>query len=357
MAITIGIIGAGNIVPAYLRTLRTQRKLRLVGIADAQPAAAQARAAEFGLPALDIDELLAGPAQVVLNLTPPLAHHEVGVQVLNAGKHLFTEKPLAARYDQGRELVALAAAKGLRLGCAPDTVLGAGCQAVRALVDGGAVGRIVAGSAHFMGHGPDHWHPNPDFFYRPGAGPLHDMGPYYISHLVHHLGPVASLQARARLTWAERVIPRGSNAGRTIKVEVPTTVVVQLRFAGGAEVDLTVSFDVWKHGHTPIELYGERGSILGHDPNQFGGKVRWSAEDGDWQTVRERRPYTTNSRGIGLLDMALALAQDRPHRCSAAFALHVLEVMDKALESAALGRRLSLDTTCERPAPLAGRLA
>jgi predicted dehydrogenase len=357
MVIQIGIIGVGNIFPAYLRTLRAQRKLRIVGVADAQPTVAQARAIEFGLQAMSIDALLASPASVILNITPPLAHHPVGLAVLNAGKHLFSEKPLAATFAQGKELVALAAANGLLLGCAPDTVLGAGSQAVRSLVDAGTVGRIVGGSAHFMGHGPDHWHPNPDFFYRPGAGPLHDMGPYYISHLVHHLGPVASLNANARMTWRERTIPRGANAGRKIKVEVPTTVVSQLRFAAGAEVSLTVSFDVWKHAHTPIELYGERGTILSHDPNMFGGKVRWSPEDGDWQTVRERRPYTVNSRGIGLLDMALAIEQDRPHRCSDAMALHVLEVMDKSLESAALGRAIELETTCERPVPMAGRLA
>ena len=356
MVIRVGIIGAGNIFPAYLNTLRKQRKVRFIGIADIQPAVAQARAAEFGLKAMTVDELLASPAQVVLNITPPLAHHAVGMAVLNAGKHLFNEKPLAATFAQGRELVALAAAKNLRLGCAPDTVLGAGSQTVRALVDAGAVGRIVGGSAHFMNHGPDHWHPNPDFFYGQGAGPLHDMGPYYISHLVHHLGPVAELNATARITWTERIVPRGANAGRRIKVEVPTTVVSRLRFASGAEVSLTVSFDVWKHQHTPIELHGEHGTILGHDPNKFGGTVRWSQQDGDWQTVRERRPYTANSRGIGLLDLALAIEQGRPHRCNEALALHVLEVMDKSLESAALARALALTTSCERPEALSARL-
>jgi predicted dehydrogenase len=356
MVIQVGIIGAGNIFPAYLNTLRKQRKVRIVGVADVQPAVAQARAAEAGLAALTVDELLNGPAQIVLNITPPLAHHAVGMAVLNSGKHLFSEKPLAATFAQGQELIALAAARGLRLGCAPDTVLGAGSQAVRALVDAGVVGRIVGGSAHFMNHGPDHWHPNPDFFYGHGAGPLHDMGPYYLSHLVHHLGPVAELNATARLTWRERVIPRGANTGRRIKVEVPTTVVSRLRFVSGAEVTLTVSFDVWKHDHPPIELHGENGTILGHDPNKFGGTVRWSQQDGAWQRVRERRPYATNSRGIGLLDMALAIENQQPHRCSGTLALHVLEVMDKSLESAASGRALALTTTCERPAALAARL-
>ncbi len=354
--IPIGIIGTGNIFPAYLRTLNASRKVRIVGIADGQPEVARTRAAEFGLNPMGLDDLLESDAALILNLTPPLAHHEVGLRVLRAGKHLYTEKPLAASYAQGRELVTLARRKKLRLGCAPDTVLGAGGQAVRALVDAGEVGRIVGGTAHFMNHGPDHWHPNPGFFYRHGAGPLHDVGVYYVSHLVHHLGPVASLSARARMTWRERVVPRGERAGQRIPVEVPTTVVTQLSFVSGAEITLTASFDTWKHAHTPIELYGERGTILGHDPNRFGGRVRWSREDGDWQTVRERRPYATNSRGIGLLDMALALDEGREHRCNEAYALHVLEVMDKSLESAALGKPLKLATRCERPAPVTARL-
>jgi predicted dehydrogenase len=357
MATRIGIIGTGNIFPAYLRTLQASKGIVIVGVADARPAAAKARAAESGLQALTIRQLLASDADIVLNLTPPAAHFEVGTQVLAAGKHLFTEKPLAASFAQGQALVKQARQAGLRIGCAPDTVLGAGCQTVRALVDAGAVGRIVGGSAHFMGHGPDHWHPNPAFFYQPGAGPMMDMGPYYISHLVHHLGPVRSLQAHNRITWKERVIPRGANAGKKIAVDTPTTVVAQLHFASGAEVTLTTSFDVWKHGHAPIELYGEQGTIVSHDPNLFGGTVRWSAQDGDWQTAKgARRPYTENSRGIGLLDMATAIAQGRPHRCNEAFALHVLEVMDKSLASGASGKAITLTTRCERPAPLTGKV-
>ncbi len=357
MTVRIGIIGTGNIFPAYLKTLAASKRVEIVGVADAKPAAAKARAAEFGLQALTIRQLLASDAEIVLSLTPPAVHFDVGTQVLASAKHLFTEKPLAATFAQGQALLKQARAAGLRIGCAPDTLLGAGCQTVRALVDAGAVGRIVGGSAHFMGHGPDHWHPNPAFFYQPGAGPMMDMGPYYISHLVHHLGPVAELQARARTTWEVRTIPRGANKGKKIKVDTPTTVVTQLRFASGAEVSLTTSFDVWKHGHTPIELYGENGTILSHDPNHFGGAVRFSEQDGDWQTAKPgQRPYTANSRGIGLLDMATAIAEKRPHRCNEAFALHVLEVMDKSLASGASGKAMKLTTTCERPALLTGKV-
>ena len=356
MTLALGIIGTGNIFPAYLRTLQRSRQLRLVGLADARPAAAKARAEETGLKAMSIDALLASDADIILNLTPPLAHHEIGMKVLAAGKHFFTEKPLAASFAQGKELVALARRRKLRIGCAPDTFLGAGAQAMRALVDAGTVGVIRHGTAFFMSHGPDHWHPNPGFFYQPGAGPMFDMGVYYLTHLVHHLGPVASVRGVAHTTHATRVIPFGDNAGKKIHVEVPTHVTSYLGFAGGAQVALTVSFDVWKHGHHPIELYGDDGSILGHDPNQFGGTVKFARRQDGWTRLADKRPYTTNSRGIGLIDMAQSIEAGRAHRCSEAMALHVLEVMERSLDAARSGKPQRLTTTCERPAPLAAKL-
>jgi predicted dehydrogenase len=354
--IGLGIIGTGNIFPAYLKTLQKCKRVHIVGIADADDAVAQRRATETGLRAFGIDALLAGDAQVILNLTPPLAHHESGLRVLPAGKHLFTETPLAARFEQGRELVELARARGLRLGCAPDTFLGAGAQALRALLDAGTIGTVRHGTAHFMGHGPDDWHPNPAFFYREGAGPMLDMGVYYVTHLVHALGPVRSLRGTAQVTQARRLIRSGANAGRTIEVEVPTHLVTLLHFAGGAQVVLTTSFDVWRHGHAPIELYGDEGTALGHDPNLFGGTVRWALQRGEWQRAPGGRPYHTNSRGIGLIDMVLALGEGRPHRCNEALALHVLEVLDGAVAAGRSGATLTLATTCERPAPLNARL-
>jgi predicted dehydrogenase len=356
MTLALGIIGAGNIFPAYLRTLKRSRQLRIVGLADAQPAAAQARAAEFGLQAMTIDALLASDADIILNLTPPLAHHTVGMQVLAAGKHFFTEKPLAATFAQGKELAALAQRKKLCIGCAPDTFLGAGAQATRALIDAGTVGPIRHGTAHFMSHGPDHWHPNPAFFYQPGAGPMFDMGPYYLTHLVHHLGPVASVSGTAHTTHKTRVIPFGDNAGKTIEVDVPTHVVSHLSFKRGAQIVLTVSFDVWQHGHRPIELYGDGGSILCHDPNLFGGTVKFARQKDAWSRLTDKRPYTTNSRGIGLIDMAQSIEAGRPHRCSEAMALHVLEVMERSLDAARIGKPQRITTTCERPAPLDAKL-
>ena len=280
----------------------------------------------------------------------------MGVEVLQAGKHFFTEKPLAASFAQGQALVALAQRKKLRIGCAPDTFLGAGAQTLRALIDAGTLGPVRHGSAHFMAHGPDHWHPNPAFFYQPGAGPLFDVGVYYVTHLVHHLGPVRSVRATAHVTHAVRTIPLGERKGQKIQVEVPTHIVSQLSFAGGAEVVLTSSFDVWKHSHPPIELYGDLGSASGPDPNLFGGRVRVAEPLGDWKTVRDKHPYHLNSRGIGLIDMALAIEAGRPHRCNEAFALHVLEVMDQSLAAARSGKAVTLRTSCERPEPLGGPL-
>ena len=356
MTLRLGIVGAGNILPAYLRTLERCRQLRIVGLADAKAAAAKARAAEFGLRAMSVERLLASDADIILNLTPPLAHHEIGVRALRAGKHFFTEKPLAATFAQGKELVALARRNKLRVGCAPDTFLGAGAQATRALIDAGAVGPIRHGTAHFMGHGPDHWHPNPAFFYQPGAGPLLDVGVYYVTHLVHHLGPVARVSGTAHITHRVRVIPFGANAGAEIPVAVPTHIVSQLEFASGARIVLTTSFDVWQHGHRPIELYGDDGSILGHDPNLFGGTVRFARQKDAWSRAPGGRPYTRNSRGIGLIDMAQSVEAGRPHRCSDVLALHVLEVMERALDAARTGKAQRITTRCERPAPLETKL-
>jgi predicted dehydrogenase len=356
MTIPLGIIGAGNIFPAYLRTIRRSRVFRIVGIADRDPAAARRRGEEFGIPAMPVAKLLASDASIILNLTPPLAHHGVGLAALSAGKHFFTEKPLASTFAEGKELIALARRKRLRIGCAPDTFLGAGAQTVRDLVDACSVGKIASGSAHFMTHGPDHWHPNPDFFYRPGAGPLFDVGVYYLTHLVNHLGPVAIARGATRLNRRTRVIPFGDRAGRKIRVEVPTHIVLQLEFASGADVMLAASFDVWQHRHPPLELYGENGTISSPDPNRFGGRVSYAVQNGKWRNALQPRPYRSNSRGIGLIDMAQSIDAGRPHRCSAELGLHVLEVMDRGLEAALSGKAARIETRCERPAAMTGPL-
>lgn len=362
MTLHLGIIGTGNIFPAYLRNLlKAQRAgtLKLVGIADADPAAAQRRAAEFpaaGLRALTVDEMLASEADVILNLTLPLAHHALGMRALQAGKHFFTEKPLAATFAQGKEMVALAKKKKLRLGCAPDTLLGAGAQTVRAQLDAGVIGPVRHGTAFFMNHGPDHWHPNPAFFYQPGAGPLFDVGVYHLSHLVHHLGPVAEVRGVTHLTHPVRTVPLGERQGQQIPVAVPTHIISHLTFASGANFVLTASFDVWQHTHAPFEFYGDDGTLLGPDPNRFGGQVKVARQNGAWARVTDKRPYHSNARGLGVVDMVRAIAEGRPHRCSDAMALHVLEAMEATLRSADSGKTVKLSSTCERPAPLDEKL-
>ncbi|MEN9384299.1 MAG: hypothetical protein RL323_1442 [Pseudomonadota bacterium] len=362
MTLKLGIIGAGNILPAYMRNLikaQKSRTLQVVGVADADPTAAQRRADEYahvGLRTHTLDELFQSNADVILNLTPPLAHHAMGLRALNAGKHFFTEKPLAATLAQGQELVALAKARGLRLGCAPDTLLGAGAQTVRAALDAGAIGAVRHGTAFFMNHGPDHWHPNPGFFYQPGAGPLFDVGVYHLSHLVYHFGPVASVRAVAHTTHRERTVPLGERQGQKIPVAVPTHIVCHLDFVNGTQFVLTSSFDVWRHAHQPFEFYGDDGTLIGPDPNQFGGVVKVCRQQGDWRKLKDKRPYHSNARGLGVVDMIRAIAENRPHRCSAEMALHVLEAMEASLASAAKGVAVTLQTTCERPAPLRERL-
>lgn len=349
----VGIIGAGDIFPAYARGLKAQPGIELVAVADLRPEAAALGAAEAGIRACSLPGLLAGEAEIIVNLTPPAVHRAVGEQVLAAGHHLYTEKPLAASFADGCALLEAAARAGRQIGCAPDTFLGAAGQAARAWVDGGQLGRIVAGQANMMERGPDDWHPNPTFFYGPGAGPLLDMGVYYLSQLVQLLGPVGRVSGMARTSWRTRVVPRGLRQGERIAVHTPTHVVAGLDFESGAFVTLTTSFDVWKHQAPQLELYGELGSLALPDPNGFDGPVKHCQADGDWQALTPPPGSTGRQRGIGVADMAAALREARAPRASGELGLHVLEIMDAVLRAADSGQAQALHTRCERPAPLA----
>jgi len=347
----LGIIGAGDIFPAYAKGLAAFGNVQLIAVADARPEAAAARGAEFGIAAMTPAQLLASEAEIIINLTPPAAHLAVGSEVLRAGKHLYTEKPLAASYAEGQALMEAAARSGRRIGCAPDTFLGGAGQAARALLDSGRLGRIVAGQACMMERGPDDWHPNPEFFYRPGAGPLMDMGVYYLTQLVQLLGPVRRVSGMAHSSWLQRTVPRGPRQGQRIEVQTPTHVVAGLEFEAGAFVTLSTSFDVWKHKNSHIELYGEQGSVVLPDPNQFGGDLSVCECDGDWQDLAPRA-FTGRLRGLGVAEMAWALRAGQPHRANGELALHVLEIMDATLRAAEKASPVLLGTRCERPAPL-----
>jgi predicted dehydrogenase len=355
----VGVIGCGAISSAYLTAARKFPVIEIVALADANPAAAEARAAEFGAPARSVDTLLADPAvEIVLNLTVPRAHVEVGLRAIAAGKHVYSEKPLGVTVAEARHLVEAAAASGVRLGCAPDTFLGGAHQTARQCVDEGLIGRPVGGTAFFMCPGHERWHPNPGFYYLAGGGPMLDMGPYYVTDLVNLLGPVASVSGVATRLRAERVVASKPLQGTRLPVEVATHVAGALLFADGAAVTMTMSFDVARHRHVPIELYGERGSLIVPDPNFFGGRIEFATADEDWREIPTRHAYADgNYRILGAADMAHAIRSGRPHRASGALALHALEVMEAFQTSSDSGRAVSVSTRPERPAPLPASLA
>jgi predicted dehydrogenase len=362
----VGVIGCGNISEAYFKGAARSELIRVKSCADLLPEAAKARAKEFGAKAIPVDALLADPdIQIVINLTVPLAHGPVSRQIITAGKHVYSEKPLAARFTEAQALMLAAAGRGVRVGCAPDTFLGAAHQACRRAIDAGRIGRPIAGAAAVLSHGMEHWHPNPEFFFRRGGGPIHDIGPYYVTQLVNLLGPVTRVIAQASIASATRTVTSEPRRGQVIEVEVPTTVNGVLSFASGANVSLGTSWDVWKHRRLPFEIYGTEGSMLVPDPNFFGGAPQVTARDSDWRELDIsahpfREPNRTLRSGaqvadyriVGLLDMAAALHQGRAHRANGDLALHVLEVLDAFERSSVEGRHVMIETPCERPEPL-----
>ena len=340
----VGIIGCGNISGIYLANCRKLPGLALVACADLALARARAKAAQHGIRAATVDELLADPdIDLVINLTIPSVHAEVSQRALAAGKHVYTEKPLATRRADGAATLALARAKGLRVGSAPDTFLGGGLQTCRKLIDAGAIGEPVAAVAFMTGHGPEGWHPDPEFFYKPGAGPMFDMGPYYLTALVSLLGPIVRVTGSARISFPERTIGSGPQQGQQIVVETPTHVAGVLDFAGGAVATIITSFDVWAASLPRIEVYGSEGSLNVPDPNTFGGPVRIRlAKDKELRDVPLTHGYTENSRGLGVADMASAIREGRPHRASGELAFHVLDVMAAFEEASTAGRHMAI---------------
>lgn len=352
--IGIGIIGCGTISTAYLKAATAFPILAIRGLADLRMEAAEARAAEFGLRAMTVEALLADPAiDIVVNLTIPAAHVEVGLRALAAGKHVHSEKPLAITTADARRLLAAGEAAGLRIGCAPDTFLGGAHQTCRALVDAGAIGTPVAGTAFFLCPGHERWHPAPAFYYAEGGGPMLDMGPYYITDLVNLLGPVARVAGVATMPRETRTITSSPLAGTTIPVSVPTHVAGTLHFVSGAVVSIAMSFDVPKHRHLPLELYGTAGAMIVPDPNFFGGDIEVVKTGEDWEKVTTRHAYADgNYRILGVADMAHAIREGRPHRASGALAYHVLEVMEAFTRSSDSGGFVTIESRPERPMPM-----
>lgn len=363
----IGIIGAGNISAAYLRLAPLFAGLEVRAIADITPEAAKTRAEEFKLRACPPEEMFkSDDIDVIVNLTTPSAHYQVSMDSLSAGKHVYSEKPFVLTLEEGRSLKAAAEARGLHLGSAPDTFLGGSQQLARDLVDAGRVGRIASGTAHVMGRGMEHWHPNPEFFFKPGAGPILDMGPYYAAGLIQLIGPARRVAAFAGTARATREVSAdGPFKGAVIQVETPTTIHGVIEFQSGAIVSLGASWDVCGHGHNPIELYGEEGTLYLPDPNFFGGDVAIADRGGAkskieaWDHPFGKANVTDNSgnvranyRMVGLADMVAAIESGTPARCGIDFALHTVDLLTSLLEAGQTREVVTLATTCDRPAAL-----
>ncbi len=356
----IGIIGCGSISPAYLKAAKGFPILDIRAVADAKPEAAKARAEEFGLRACTVAELLADPSiEIVVNLTVPGVHVEVGLSIIAAGKHAYSEKPLGIATADARRLLDAADTAGLRIGCAPDTFLGGAAQTCRSMIDDGAIGQPIGGTAFFMCPGHERWHPAPAFYYLEGGGPMLDMGPYYVTALVNLLGPVARVAGMASRTRDTRTITSEPLNGTVIPVEVATHVAGTMQFVSGATVSIAMSFDVAKHRHLPLEIYGTKGAMIVPDPNTFGGQIETGEPGGDWTDMPTTAAYADgNFRSIGVADMAHAIRENRPHRASGALAFHALEVMEAFGKSSDSGQFVDIASRPARPDALrAGELA
>lgn len=359
--VKIAIVGCGKISGAYLNTFRRMGEyVEVVACADTDAAAARSRAEEFGLGrATSVEEALADPGiEIVVSLTPPAVHAPLALAAIAAGKSFYTEKPLAVTREEGAKVLEAAAAKGVRVSAAPDTFLGAGLQTSQELIESGGIGEPVAASAFLLCHGHEHWHPNPAFYYQPGGGPMFDMGPYYLTALIQHIGPIRSIAGFARTTFPERTVTSEPRNGEVLKVETPTHIAGTIDFANGAIGTVITSFDVWGSRLPRIEIYGTEGTLSLPDPNTFGGPVFVQrGREKEWKEVEVKRPYAENGRGLGVVDMACAIRTGRPHRASGEMAFHVLDAMHAFLNSSGQTRYIRLDSTCDRPAPIPVDLA
>lgn len=353
--VKIGVVGCGNISDVYFAAGKTFEIIDIVACADLVPERAQAKAKTHGIRrACTVEELLADPEiRIVVNLTVPKAHAVVALEALKAGKCVHNEKPLAITRADGREMLELAREKGVRVGGAPDTFLGAGLQTCRKLIDDGWIGEPVAATAFMQCHGHEGWHPDPEFYYEVGGGPMFDMGPYYLTALVALMGPIRRVTGSTRVTFPERIITSKPKYGKRVPVETPTHIAGVMDFENGAICTIVTSFDVWAHNLPCIEIHGTHGSMSVPDPNGFGGPVRiCRAGTGGWSEIPLTHPYADNNRGIGVADMAYALQSGRPHRANGELAYHVLDVMQAFDEASRKGQHIAIESTCERPAPL-----
>lgn len=352
----IGIVGCGNISGIYFKNLCTLfENVEVKACADLVAERANMKVDEYpGVQIATLDEILADPEiEIVVNLTTPKDHFPVAMRAVEAGKHVHNEKPVVLTRDEGRRLLQAAVSKGVRVGAAPDTFMGAGIQTCRKLIDDGWIGEPIGAQAFMLCHGHESWHPDPELYYKVGGGPMFDMGPYYLTALVSLLGPVRRVTGSARSNFAERTITSEKKYGQKVKVEVATHVTGILDFTSGAIGTITTSFDVWSANVPPIEIFGTEGSLSVPDPNGFGGVPRLKRMGAEnWSEVPLSHGYAGNSRGIGPADMASAIVAGRPHRASAELAYHVLDIMHAFHDASDKGQHIAIESTCQRPAPL-----
>nr|WP_309099960.1 Gfo/Idh/MocA family oxidoreductase [Fredinandcohnia onubensis] len=354
--VKLGIIGCGTISSIYMENLQKYEHLELLACADLDVARARQQAEKFGVPnAYSVEELLADDKiQLVINLTIPRAHATVSHQALEAGKHVYTEKPLTVSREEGKQILEVARNSNLLVGGAPDTFLGAGIQTAIHLIEKGEIGVPIGASAFMINRGHEHWHPDPAFYYDHGGGPMFDMGPYYLTALVALLGPMKRIAGTTRISYPERTILSEPKKGTKIDVVTPTHIAGTVDFASGAIATITTSFDAF--GGTslpPIEVYGSEGTLLVPNPNTFGGPVKLRRKD-EKEFVEVPLIFNNpkNNRGIGVADMANAILHNEPSRANGELAYHVLEAMHGFHDSSDSGRHYLMESTCEKPATL-----
>ena len=354
--VTLGIVGTGAISDRYVQAQDVYDVLEVVACGDIDEERAREKAEEHDIPkALTVEDLYADDeVDIVLNLTPPTAHAQVTLAALEAGKHVYTEKPLAVSAADGREILDVASEHGLMVGGAPDTFLGSGLQTARAVLDEGVIGEPVGALANWGAAGHEHWHPSPAFYYHAGGGPLFDMGPYYVTALVSLLGPVERVTGTVSTPRAQREITSEPLAGDLIDVEVPTHESGLLTFENETTATVQTSFDVPASELTGFELYGTEGTISLPDPNRFDEPVRVHTTDtprGEWETIDPTHDHPGH-RGLGVVDMAYALQTDWDQRASGALTAHVLEILESVRDSSETGTHVDLSADCTQPDPL-----
>ena len=376
----LGIVGTGDISNVYFKNLQNYKDIiEIAACADLNVERAKEKASLYNVSKVygSGEELIEDPEiDIVLNLTIPAVHAKVSIAALEAGKHVYSEKPLGATFEDGEKVMALAKEKGLYVGCAPDTFLGGRLQTCRKIIDDGTIGEVIGVSAFVVSHGHEWFHPNPDYFYKEGAGPILDIGPYYVSAILSLIGPITKVSAMSNRAFDTRIIESELRKGQTFEVEVDTNITANMEFANGAIGTLIASFDVWDSELPRMEIYGTKGTICIEDvdpysgPNFFGGKVLLrTRENYRWTTFPRKEPlsewievpiehqfnstsHAENSRGIGLVDMAYAIRNNREERASGQMAFHSLEVMEAILKSAKEKCYYDIKSTFTRPAPL-----